>query len=108
MSLPPKPLDIFLARILWRHSKDLRPVVILNEGRAGVVVVALISASDLFNRTTDFPLRKDQPGFTATGLTRNSFISGTEIRELEITRLERRLGCLEGDLARAFRNWMGI
>ena len=101
------PLEIYLARLRVRRCTDLRPCVVLAALPANRVLVAPISASDLYQPAQDFRLDATHPDFEDTGLDRSSFVLGREWAEIDGSRLEEYLGRLTGDLAQAFLEWLG-
>jgi len=104
----PKPLDVYLVKIQWNTSRDERPCVVLSEPANGFVCVALVSAArDLINPAFHFLIDATHPDFPLTGLDRASFVAGDELRDVRIEDLGQFLGRLEGDLARAFEEWIG-
>ena len=104
----PKPLEIFSARIPLRNCNNMRPCVIVHPLKLGKVAVAYLSSQpDLCDNVDFFPIASNHSSFSATGLTRTSFIS-SEVYEIEVSELKCRLGQLNGELARAFKEWYGL
>ena len=104
-----QPLDIFNVRIQLGKCGDLRPCIVIYPERFGKVTVLSISGQgDLCNSASYFVIETDHHDFSATGLDRRSFIIGIQLDEIEVSRLKKRLGRLEGDLAREFKGWYGL
>lgn len=104
----PQPLEIYLARVTWGRCRDIRPVVLCAGEKDGLVKAAPLSAAlDLYRPGAHFLLRLDEQDFKATGLHRTCYVNGDEIHALAVSGLLKRLGCLEGALARAFQEWAG-
>jgi len=95
------PLEVYLARLRVRRCQDVRPCVVL------AVLVAPISASDLFRPGRDFRLDTAHPDFGDTGLDRASFVLGDAWAEIDVGRLELYLGRFAGELADEFLDWLG-
>jgi mRNA-degrading endonuclease toxin of MazEF toxin-antitoxin module len=109
--MPPRVGDIYRANFVWRESTDPRPCVIVDIPAEGVVVVAPLSAQveDYYRGPPDhFLIRVDDPDFDATGLPKTSFADASEMRDMDATDLLKRKGCLRGDLARRFFEWIGL
>jgi hypothetical protein len=62
---------------------------------------------DLYNPHWHFPLDSKHPDFPATGLTKDSYISGEKFFEVPIDELGRKTGILQGNLAKDFDKWIG-
>lgn len=107
--MTPQRGEIYLVRARWSDSSDFRPCVIVRvESDGRIVVVSLISAAmDLYNRQWHFYISKLHPDFKATGLRKDSYCSGEELPHISVNLLGKRLGRLEGELARAFDAWIG-
>src|SRR5947207_14566041 len=77
MSLP-NQFDIYLAKPRLRHSSDLRPVIVIEASQRGIVdVLPILSAFDLYDSSRHFLIQNVHPNFSATGLSRMSFLLST-------------------------------
>ncbi|MEW6741515.1 MAG: hypothetical protein AB1486_02050 [Planctomycetota bacterium] len=102
----PSLLDVYLADVEWRNSKDRRPCLIVRvtpDGRFGCAHIS--SAMDLFIPERDFLIDAKTPGFAETGLKRTSFVTSRALSVLEERDLIRRLGRLQNPLREQFRYW---
>lgn len=103
----PERLEVWLARIPWGHSQDLRPCIVVEAEENGFWSVACVSSAlDLYDINRHFLLDKPLPDFKATGLHRTSYVSDEPIHELSRADFHKRLGRLEGELARDFDRWI--
>ena len=98
-------LDVVLVRARLGYSTDCRPCIVVGLPTPDVAVV-LVSASNLFDPQVDFLIDAARPEFKATGLRRTSFAVGRSFVAVPISALGKRLGRLEGDLAREFTAWL--
>jgi hypothetical protein len=103
------PYDLYLGRIAFNDSNDRRPLIVLSTFAGDRVRVAMLSGNlDLFEPARDFLIEKGHPNFTATGLTRTSYVFGDYGAEVGLASLERRKGRIEGLLLDEFRMWWEI
>jgi hypothetical protein len=80
----------------------------LSDEKDGWVKAAPLSAAlDLYRPGAHLLLRTDELEFKATGLRRTCYVNGDEIHDLGVTSLLKRLGRLEGSLARGFLKCSG-
>jgi len=105
MKPEPRRLDVMLVRARLGYSVDYRPCIVVELPKPNVAVV-LVSASDLVNPAEDFLIDAARPEFKATGLKKTSFAVGRAFVAVPISALGKRLGRLEGDLAREFDAWL--
>ncbi|MEI6233088.1 MAG: hypothetical protein WCT04_08545 [Planctomycetota bacterium] len=71
--------------------------------------MASISSQNLSHHSyRDFVIDSGHSNFATTGLHRTSYVVSGTVDEVERTDLKRRLGRLEGDLARDFKDWYGL
>ena len=106
--MTPELLDIWLVKAQWRASSDIRPAVVIGAPTNGKVAVLLISAAvDLYNRTDHYLIEAQHPDFKSTGLKKTSFIAGDAAREFDTSALVKKLGRLDGSLAKDFSAWFG-
>ena len=112
--MPPSEHEIYLAAIRLGNSEDLRPWVVVegpvanpdNPDELLVVVVPCSTAFDLFDDCHDFMIRSTDPDFVTTGLRRDSFIICEYPVRVPVSRLERRLGRLSGQMLEDFKAWV--
>jgi mRNA-degrading endonuclease toxin of MazEF toxin-antitoxin module len=104
----PRRFEIYLIRWQLKESFDFRPCIVLDPAVADRVEIILVSsAPDLYESGSHFLIRDDDPDFPETGLKKTSYALGDKIREAPIAMLGKRLGRLEGELARDFEKWIG-
>lgn len=100
--------ELYLAPLTWRTCADTRPCVIVGMTKDNRVIVVPISAAlPLYKPGIHFLFEDWDSDFSATGLRRTSFAADEEIQELPKANLGRRLGRLEGILAKRFWGWLG-
>lgn len=105
--MTPHPLEIFTATLPLGHSHDRRPwVVIEAAGPDRWRLLPISAAVDLFDPELHFRLDPSHPDFPLTGLKRASFIVANLPVDAPQAVLERRLGCLQSQLAAEFLNWL--
>ena len=99
-------LDIVAAKLQLGPSLDRRPWLVLTAGAQDrCLLLPISSALELFDPTQHFRLDPQHPDFPATGLRKASYIIGSRPVDSSTTTLEKRLGCLQGDLAAKFLEW---
>jgi len=107
--MKPEPLEIYTAKMRLRECQDLRPCVIIYVGAGRSVEVLPVSGQlQMKDDYLSFGIEKDHPDFFATGLTRTSYVVDGGMQMLQTDDLMKRLGHLEGDLARDFKKWFGL
>jgi mRNA-degrading endonuclease toxin of MazEF toxin-antitoxin module len=107
--MTPRALDIFLAPFILRQCTDVRPCIVLCQLDADSFEIAAITSQlELCHSQTHFRIEKGHPDFNATGLTKNSYVLERAIRQIKATSFCKRLGRLEGSLAREFTDWYGL
>ena len=105
----PAALDIWLvARHGVGKSEDARPLVVLSLLSSGNLEVAPISsASDLRGASWQhFAIDASHPDFAATGLPKSSYVLGDSLGTVRRSQLIKRMGRLQGQLAKAFQDWI--
>jgi hypothetical protein len=101
-----KPFEIYRARFRWRGCDDPRPWLLVRTGDAGWLCFA-ISTKDY--DSGPFELPSQDPDFPATGLKVTSYVYDAEsFHELPAGAFMTRLGLLQGDLLRRFRDSSGV
>ncbi|MCY3023408.1 MAG: type II toxin-antitoxin system PemK/MazF family toxin [Planctomycetota bacterium] len=99
--------DVYTVRYRYGRSHDIRPCILLTAPLASKVTICLLSSQmALYRPVAHFLIEESYPDFPATGLDRSSFAAGDEIHEIRVEELRKRLGRLEGELARAFEAWI--
>jgi mRNA-degrading endonuclease toxin of MazEF toxin-antitoxin module len=109
--MPPKVGEIYRAKFVWRECTDPRPCVIVDMPADGVVAVVSLSSrvEDYYRGPPDhFRICREDADFKATGLPYTSFADASEMRDMDVADLLKRKGCLRGDLARRFFEWIGL
>lgn len=101
-----QPKEIYLCKVKYRESFDIRPCIILTVGKNNVTIAFISSAIDLYNHRTHFLIRSDHPDFIHTGLKKTSFVIGDEFKDSPINKLGKKIGILTGELAEAFDKWI--
>jgi len=91
-----------------RDCNDERPCIVLEEPLASLVTIAPISAAaQLYNPLLHFQIPANHPDFPTTGLRRTSYVLGEDIRDVQASKLQERVGQLNGDLRTKFVQWIG-
>jgi hypothetical protein len=102
-------LDIVLARVEFKDCDDLRPCLVIYPFKSSIIGILPISSQpELFEAGYHFWIEKAHPDYRATGLTKRSYVLDNKIYDLEMTDVKKRLGRLDGDLAKEFKDWYGI
>lgn len=109
----PRRYELYVARIRFRRSVDVRPWVVIDDPvpdpkRAGSLLVTLAPVSSQLDLKTpeDFAIDPSSPDFPATGLRRPSYVVAYPAR-VSVETLERKIGELRGNLLAEFRGWSG-
>jgi len=100
--------DVVVLALPYGQSVDPRPCIVVEPpARDGsLCVIPLSSHLELSQEWRDFQFHPGQPDFKATGLRRASYANGSEIHRTR-GEVQKKLGRLEGQLLRAFRDWAG-
>jgi hypothetical protein len=111
--MPPRRYELYVARIRFRRSEDLRPWVVIDDPvqdprERGALLVTLAPVSSQLDMLlpNHFLMDASAPDFPTTGLRRSSYVVGDPIR-VRVERLERRIGELTGTMLALFREWSG-
>lgn len=100
--------DVWIVAIPYGASRDRRPCIVLDPpAESRVAVAPLSSAMGLYNSMLHFRIPDDDPDFVASGLRKTCFANGTEIHRVGASALLKRVGNLQGELLRKFRDWIG-
>lgn len=91
----------------YQGCRDVRPCLIVDAHGPRFWAVPLSSARDLFDPQSHFPIPDDDFDFPSTGLKRTSYAIVNEVREVTADMLKKRLGSMQGDLARRYIEWAG-
>ena len=101
-----KPFDIYRAKFRWRGCDDMRPWLLARPSPSGWLCFA-ISGQDYSGGP--FEVLSTDPDISATGLTKTSYIYDAEsFHDLPLRSFAKRLGELQGDLLRRFREASGV
>ena len=100
--------DVVVLALPYGHSVDPRPSIVLEPPKpdGSLCVILLSSHLELSQEWRDFFFDPSHPNFKATGLRRASYANGSEIHRTRGPVLKK-VGRLEGQLLRAFRDWAG-
>ena len=107
----PQQYDIYLARVKWGYSEDIRRVVITEPPTThGTVSIALISAAlHLYKgRPKHFLIEKNErdPDWRAAGLTREAYVASDQVYEnFDVAKLEKYKGHLQGKILKDYLDW---
>lgn len=100
------PFDIYYATFPWRSATHEHPWLLIQPDGSAWKCFA-ISSRDY--DSLPFEIRSDDPDFPATGLRHTSFVyDGESFHLVPIASMRRRLGRLEGDLLKRFREASGV
>jgi mRNA-degrading endonuclease toxin of MazEF toxin-antitoxin module len=108
--MSPKPNEIYLVRIRYGESLDIRPCVIIEAvSNKEIKIVVLSSSIDLYKAEPfHFLIEKEEnPDFQNTGLKRTSFVDVEHIIPISISDLGKRIGILQGELLKNFQKFLG-
>ena len=104
---------MYLARIPFRQSVDVRPWVVIGDPvpdpsspERVLVTLAPVSSQCDLQPLEHFPIDASSPDFGATGLRRSSYVVPYPVR-VSAERLERKIGELTGAMLAEFRDWCG-
>ena len=108
MSPPASPvaLEIRTARLRLGYADYPRPCIVTHVPAQGLISVLPLSTKHYGPPGESFRVDATHPDFPATGLSATSFTAGP-IRYLPLGDIGPRKGRLQGDLARAFLEWLG-
>ena len=105
----PAPLEIWqVAGLVVGESEDTRPCIVLGVFKNGDAQVVPLS-SHLALRGPPwqhFMIEAEHPDFPAAGLKKPCYVLGNCLRTVDRRQLLTRRGRLEGDLAKAFQEWI--
>jgi hypothetical protein len=114
--MPPRKYEIYRERFplgecedfrFWLVVRDPSPCPGSSPPEMDVVVVPLSSQFDLYDDRVHFCIRRTDDGFSATGLSRDSYVIANKPTRVSVKMLRRRKGELIGDLLAEFKEWVG-
>lgn len=103
----PQLYSICRVRVRLGETDYLRPCIVLEATPTVLCVAAISSQIDLYQPTQHFLIPADHPDFISTGLDRISYVIGAPLFDAKLEDVEKVLGCLSGDLAKSFEQWIG-
>lgn len=101
-----KPFDIYLAEHPWRKSDYARPFLLIRPTDGGAWSCFPMSTKDYDE--SPFEVNKNDPDFSATGLSDTSYIHDYRYEDVKTEEILKRKGQLEGDLLSRFRAEAGV
>ena len=102
-------LDIVYARIKLGKCHDVRPcLLIYKSGSDGWEVLPMTTQRELCGNSPHFSIEMDHANFSATGLKKNSYVMLSELQEISSSDIEKRIGRMDGELARDFKECFGL